>query len=82
MEETADLRRAAERYVQQYRLKPDGNLWVAFDSLALDAALAEIPESGRPRVYLARGPDGLETGLKGSINTEIIEVVSGAEALG
>ncbi|MCB0059012.1 MAG: ABC transporter substrate-binding protein, partial [Caldilineaceae bacterium] len=30
-----------------------------------------------PRVYLARGPDGLETGLKGSINTEIIERAGG-----
>ena len=39
----------------------------------LDAALATIPEGQRPRVYLARGPDGLETGLKGSINTEIID---------
>ncbi|MFZ1429328.1 MAG: hypothetical protein WAS21_21450 [Geminicoccaceae bacterium] len=28
-------------------------------------------------VYLARGPDGLETGLAGSINTEIIERVGG-----
>jgi iron complex transport system substrate-binding protein len=39
----------------------------------LDRALAEVPTDQRPRVYLARGPDGLETGLKGSINTEIIE---------
>ena len=39
----------------------------------LDRALAQIPESARRRVYLARGPDGLETGLEGSINTEIIE---------
>lgn len=44
---------------------------------ALDAALAEVPEAQRPRVYLARGPDGLETGLKGSINTEIIERAGG-----
>ncbi|MCB1478262.1 MAG: iron ABC transporter substrate-binding protein [Rhodobiaceae bacterium] len=43
----------------------------------LDAALATIPEGQRPRVYLARGPDGLETGLKGSINTEIIERAGG-----
>lgn len=43
----------------------------------LDAALADVPESQRPRVYLARGPDGLETGLKGSINTEIIERAGG-----
>ncbi len=39
----------------------------------LDQTLAQIPESARRRVYLARGPDGLETGLEGSINTEIIE---------
>ncbi len=43
----------------------------------LDGALATIPEDKRPRVYLARGPDGLETGLKGSINTEIIERAGG-----
>lgn len=43
----------------------------------LDRALAEVPEDKRPRVYLARGPDGLETGLKGSINTEIIERAGG-----
>ncbi|MCC0017829.1 MAG: iron ABC transporter substrate-binding protein [Rhodobiaceae bacterium] len=43
----------------------------------LDATLHAIPEDQRPRVYLARGPDGLETGLKGSINTEIIERAGG-----
>lgn len=43
----------------------------------IDAALAKVPEERRPRVYLARGPDGLETGVKGSINTEIIERAGG-----
>lgn len=43
----------------------------------IDAVLAAIPEDQRPRVYLARGPDGLETGLKGSINAEIIERAGG-----
>jgi iron complex transport system substrate-binding protein len=43
----------------------------------VDAALATTPESERPRVYLARGPEGLETGLEGSINTEIIERAGG-----
>lgn len=43
----------------------------------LDALLAEVPEDARPRVYLARGPEGLETGMKGSINTEIIERAGG-----
>ena len=44
---------------------------------ALEAVLGAVPESERPRVYMARGPDGLETGLKGSINTEIIERAGG-----
>ncbi|HYZ27086.1 MAG TPA: iron ABC transporter substrate-binding protein, partial [Geminicoccaceae bacterium] len=43
----------------------------------IDRALAEVPQEERPRVYLARGPSGLETGLQGSINTEIIERVGG-----
>lgn len=43
----------------------------------LDAIIASVPEAERPRVYLARGPDGLETGLRGSINTEIIERAGG-----
>ena len=44
---------------------------------ALEGALDAVPEEERPRVYMARGPDGLETGLKGSINTEIIERAGG-----
>jgi iron complex transport system substrate-binding protein len=43
----------------------------------LEAGLVAIPKKDRPRVYLARGPAGLETGLKGSINTEIIERAGG-----
>ena len=52
---------------------------------AVDAVLARVPANRRPRVYLARGPEGLETGGRGSINTEIIERVGGinvAEGLG
>ena len=41
----------------------------------IDEVLASIPSDARPRAYLARGPDGLETGLRGSINTEIVERV-------
>lgn len=43
----------------------------------IDEILADVPEDERPRVYLARGPEGLETGMKGSINTEIIERAGG-----
>jgi iron complex transport system substrate-binding protein len=32
-----------------------------------------VPPERRPRVYYARGPAGLETGLGGSINVEIME---------
>jgi iron complex transport system substrate-binding protein len=35
--------------------------------------IADIPRERRPRVYYARGPRGLETGLGGSINVETIE---------
>jgi iron complex transport system substrate-binding protein len=35
----------------------------------------QVPEKDRPRVYYGRGPDGMETGLKGSINLEILETV-------
>lgn len=39
----------------------------------VDRILAAVPKAERPRVYLARGSEGLETGSRGSINTEIIE---------
>ncbi len=42
---------------------------------AVDRVRAAVPEARRPRVYLARGPEGLETGSRGSINTEIVERV-------
>jgi len=35
-----------------------------------------IPAERRPRVYYARGPRGLETGLGGSINVETIELLA------
>jgi iron complex transport system substrate-binding protein len=61
-------------------LKTRGELLAKYveDTFAeLDAALKAIPSEQRPRVYLARGPDGLETGVVGSINTEIIERAGG-----
>lgn len=38
--------------------------------------IADIPHGARPRVYYARGPRGLETGLGGSINVETIELLA------
>jgi iron complex transport system substrate-binding protein len=48
----------------------------------IDALLATVPEGERPRAYLARGPDGLESGVVGSINTEILERAGGINVLG
>jgi len=51
----------------------------------VDRVLARVPADRRPRVYLARGAEGLETGSRGSINTEIIEragAVNVAQGLG
>ena len=43
----------------------------------IDGLVQSVPEAQRPRVYLARRADGLETGNRGSINTEIIERAGG-----
>jgi iron complex transport system substrate-binding protein len=46
----------------------------ARDTLAdIAARVARRPAARRPRLYFARGPQGLETGLAGSINVEAIE---------
>jgi iron complex transport system substrate-binding protein len=39
----------------------------------IDSRVAKIPSGRRPRVYYGRGPQGLSTGLAGSINMESIE---------
>jgi iron complex transport system substrate-binding protein len=44
--------------------------------------VAAIPENRRPRVYYARGPRGLETGLGGSINVETIEFLGAKNVAG
>lgn len=47
-------------------------------ALALAAQVrASVPAAQQPRVYYGRGVDGLETGLAGSINTELLELCAG-----
>ncbi|MBW6423401.1 iron ABC transporter substrate-binding protein [Rhizobium sp. XQZ8] len=41
----------------------------------LNDGIAKVPEAERPKVYYGRGPEGLETGLAGSINLEILGAV-------
>ena len=47
-------------------------------TLALAAKVrASVPLAQRPRVYYGRSADGLETGLDGSINLEVLEFAAG-----
>ena len=48
----------------------------------LKAKIASVPADKRPEVYYARGPQGLTTGLKGSINVEMIEFLGAKNAAG
>jgi iron complex transport system substrate-binding protein len=48
----------------------------------IQARVNRIPENERPRVYYARGPRGLETGLGGSINVETIEYLGARNVAG
>jgi len=48
----------------------------------LKAKIATVPESKRPEVYYARGPQGLVTGLAGSINVEMIEFLGAKNVAG
>ncbi len=38
---------------------------------------ASVPPAERPRVYYGRGTDGLETGLSGAINVELLDFCAG-----
>lgn len=43
----------------------------------VDRVKSAVPPARLPRVYLARGPSGLETAVRGSLNAEIIERAGG-----
>jgi iron complex transport system substrate-binding protein len=43
---------------------------------------AKIPPEGRPSVYVARGPRGLETAVAGSIGSEVVDFVGARNVAG
>ncbi|MBN9469809.1 MAG: iron ABC transporter substrate-binding protein [Bosea sp.] len=49
--------------------------WCEETMATISGRIAAIPAEQRPRVYYARGPRGLETGLGGSINVETLGFV-------
>jgi len=50
--------------------------------MTIRGRIAGVPAERRPRVYYARGPRGLETGLGGSINVETIEFLGAHNVAG
>lgn len=46
----------------------------------LETTLAKVPADQRPTAYYGRGDEGLETGMSGSINVEILEAAGAANA--
>src|ERR1700730_11410643 len=43
---------------------------------------AKIPPSGRPSIYIARGPNGLESAVAGSIGSEVVDLVGASNVVG
>jgi len=45
-------------------------------------AIAKIPAAGRPSIYVARGPTGLETAVAGSIASEVVDLLGARNVVG
>ena len=55
----------------------------AQDTIAdINRRVAKVPAGRRPRIYYGRGPQGLNTGLAGSISTEFIEQLGAVNVAG
>lgn len=66
-------------------LDPQGEEWSRYirETLAfINERIATVPPERRPRVYYGRGPLGLTTGRKGSINVESIEQLGAINVAG
>lgn len=76
-----DFDRMAEVIVQFGQIAGEEGRGAALAKYARDTIIeintrvAKIPSAQRPRVYYGRGPQGVNTGLAGSINMESIEQV-------
>ena len=56
--------------------------WSEETMRTISQRVVTVPAERRPRVYYARGPKGLETGLGGSINVETIEFLGAHNVAG
>jgi len=49
--------------------------WLEREIADIRARAGRVPADARPRVYYGRGPAGLQTGGRGSINVEVLELL-------
>src|SRR5262249_17780091 len=77
--------RQLERLAEALGVPDRGRELSAYSSKVLGELrekIAAIPVDKRPTVYYARGPQGLQTGLAGSINVEMIELLGAKNVAG
>jgi iron complex transport system substrate-binding protein len=70
---TAQTYRTLGRLLGREERAEDLAAWTDTTLRTLSERIERVPAAARPRTYYARGPQGLETGLGGSINVETIE---------
>lgn len=75
LEETAETFRALGRALGRPERGAELAGWIEAEVAEIRERIAALPEQGRPRVYYARGPAGLETALSGSINVEVLDLL-------
>lgn len=56
--------------------------WIERHLKAISTRLEPVPQSERPKVYLARGATGLESARAGAINVEAVEAAGGRNVVG
>jgi iron complex transport system substrate-binding protein len=77
--------RQLEKIASILGVEANGRELAAYSARLLDGLrekIAAIPADQRPAVYYARGPQGLTTGLQGSINVEMIELLGAKNVAG
>lgn len=79
---TAETYRLLGRLIGQTERAEQLAGWCEKTVSTIASRIDAIPEEQRPKVYYARGPRGLETGLGGSINVETIEFLGARNVAG
>jgi iron complex transport system substrate-binding protein len=74
--QTADAYQILGRLVGHQRSAADLADYCSHTLTTITGRIADVPREQRPRLYYARGPRGLQTGGKGSINVETAELLA------